>query len=232
MPGNVRFIGSVPVSDPDVWVDRPAWWSDVIESRGKRDVIGVTQGTMDIDYTELIVPTIEALRDRLDTVVVVVLGWRGAKLPDEIEIPEHIHVMDYVPYTELLKHSTLFITNGGYNGVQQAVSHGVPILKAGNDGDKMPTGNRIEWAGCGLDLWVTRPTVEQVREGVETVLGDPRFKQRALEMQEEAKRYNPIELIVEEIEAMAARTRSDGGELKAPTWMSVFDDDEESDEKA
>jgi UDP:flavonoid glycosyltransferase YjiC (YdhE family) len=152
MPPNVRFIGAVPASDVDVWMDRPGWWDEVEGNERNRDIISVTQGTMDIDYTELIIPTIEALRDRSDTIVVAVLGWRGATLTEEISIPAHIHVMDYVPYTELLKHSTLFITNGGYNGVQQALSHGVPILKAGNDGDKMATGNRIEWAGCGLDL--------------------------------------------------------------------------------
>jgi UDP:flavonoid glycosyltransferase YjiC (YdhE family) len=226
MPPNVRFIGGVPASDVDVWKGRPGWWSEVEGTKGERDVIAVTQGTMDIDYSELIIPAIEALRDRPDTIVVVVLGWRGAMLPAEISIPAHIHVMDYVPYTELLKHSTLFVTNGGYNGVQQALSHGVPILKAGNDGDKKHTGNRIEWAGCGLDLWVTRPTVEQVREGVETVLKDPKFKARALEMQEEAKRYDPIELIVEEIEAMAVGKHSDGADLRTPTWTSIFGDDE------
>jgi len=168
----------------------------------------------------------EALRDRPDTIVVVVLGWRGATLPEEIRIPAHIHVMDYLPYSELLKHSTLFITNGGYNGVQQALSHGVPILKAGNDGDKLATGNRIEWAGCGLDLWVSRPTVDQVREGVEAVLKDPKFKARASEMQEESKRYDPIELIVKEIEAMAVGKHSDGTDLRTPTWKSMFVDDE------
>jgi UDP:flavonoid glycosyltransferase YjiC (YdhE family) len=221
MPPNVRFIGGVPASDVDVWTGRPEWWSEL--EKGERDVIAVTQGTMDIDYTELIIPTIEALRDRADTIVVVVLGIRGATLPEEISIPAHIHVMDYVPYSELLKHSTLFVTNGGYNGVQQALSYGVPILKAGNDGDKMATGNRIEWAGCGLDLWVTRPTVEQVREGVETVLKDPKFKARALEMQEESKRYHPIELIVEEIEALAVGKHRDGTDLRTPTWKNIFD---------
>ena len=225
LPSNVRFIGGVPQSDVDVWTGRPEWWGEVEGIDGKRDVIAITQGTMDIDYTELIIPAIEALRDRSNTIVVVVLGLRGATLPAEMIIPAHIHVMDYVPYTELLKHSTLFITNGGYNGVQQALSHGVPILKAGNDGDKMATGNRIEWAGCGLDLWVTRPTMEQVREGIETVLTDRKFKMRALEMQEESKRYDPIELIVEEIESMALGKYSDGADLRTPTWRRIFSDE-------
>lgn len=224
MPPNVRFIGGVPVSDVDAWMDKPDWWGDIEGNQGKMDIIAVTQGTMDVDYTELIFPAIEALRDRPNTIVVVVLGLKGAKIPDEISIPAHIHIMDYLPYTELLKHSALFITNGGYNGVQQALSHGVPILKAGNDGDKMATGNRIAWAGCGLDLWVTRPTAEQVREGVETVLKDPKFKTKAMEMQEEAKRYDPIELIVEEIEAMAVGKHSDGTDLRTPTWRGIFGD--------
>jgi len=226
MPPNVRFIGGVPASDPDLWLDKPSWWAEVEENEEKKDIIAVTQGTMDLDYTELIIPTIEALRDRPNTVVVVVLGWRGATLPEEITVPAHIHVMDYVPYTELLKHSTLFVTNGGYNGVQQALNHGLPILKAGNDGDKMATGNRIEFAGCGLDLWVTRPTPEQVREGVETVLKDPKFKAKALELQEEAKKYNPIELIIEEIEAVAVGKHSDGSDLSPPTWKSVIGDED------
>ena len=232
MPPNVRFIGGVPASDVDIWTGKPEWWHEVEENKEGKDVIAVTQGTLDIDYTELIIPTIEALRDRSNTIVVVILGLRGATLPEDILIPAHMHVMDYVPYSELLKHSTLFITNGGYNGVQQALSHGVPILKAGNDGDKMGTGNRIEWAGCGLDLWVTRPTVEQVREGVETVLNDPKFKARALDMQEEAKKYNPIESIVEEIEAMAVGKHSDGTDLNnTPTWKSLLGDDEVEESK-
>ena len=70
---------------------------------------------------------------------------------------------------------------------------------------------------------MTRPTVEQIQEGVETVLKDPKFKARALEMQEEAKRYDPIELIVEEIEAMAVGKHSDGTDLRTPTWKSIFD---------
>lgn len=227
MPPNVKFIGGVPASDIDVWADKPEWWSEVEGNYQEKDVIAVTQGTLDLDYTELVIPAIEALRDRVDAIVVVVLGVRGATLPDEISIPAHIHVLAYVPYTELLKHSTLFVTNGGYNGVQQALSHGVPILKAGNDGDKMLTGNCIEWAGCGLDLWVTRPTVDQVREGVEKVLKEPHFKARVLEIQEEAKKYNPIKLIIEEIGAMARGKHVDGTDLKTPTWTSMRSDDEE-----
>lgn len=113
----------------------------------------------------------------------MVLGWRGARLQQETSLPPYIHVIDYVPYIELLRHAMLFVTNGGYNGVQQAVGHGAPILKAGNDGDKLATGNRVEWAGCGIDLWVTRSPVEQIREGVRTALKNSKIKARALEMQ-------------------------------------------------
>jgi hypothetical protein len=45
-------------------------------------------------------------------------------------------------------------------------------------------------------------------------------------MQEESKRYDPIELIVKEIEAMAVGKHSDGTDLRTPTWKSMFVDDE------
>jgi UDP:flavonoid glycosyltransferase YjiC (YdhE family) len=67
--------------------------------------------------------------------------------------------------------------------------------------------------------------VEQVREGVETVLKDPKFKAGALEMQEEARRYDPIELIVEEIKAMAVGKHSDGTDLRTPSWTNIISDD-------
>lgn len=213
-PSNLKFIGCVPASDVDEWMDRPAWWGGLGGA-----ILAVTQGTLDLDYTELIIPTIEALKDRTEYPVVVVLGVRGAKLPEDVVMAPHIHVLDYVPYTELLKISVLFITNGGFNGVQQAIAAGVPILKAGNDGDKMATGNRIEYAGCGLDLWTSRPTPAQVQEGVETVLRDPKYKKRVLEMQEESRKYDPIVFIDEEIRAAAAG-RYDG---RIPTWESFYD---------
>ncbi|KAK0100580.1 hypothetical protein ONS95_007038 [Cadophora gregata] len=213
-PPNLKFIGGVWASDVDEWTAKPAWWDDL-----GGEIISVTQGTLDLDYTELIIPTIEALKDRTDYPVVIVLGVRGATLPKEITIPPHIHVMDYVPYTELLRISKLFITNGGFNGVQQAIAAGVPILKAGNDGDKMATGNRIEWAGCGLDLWTSRPTPVQIQEGIDTVLTDPKYKKRVLEMQEESRKFDPIQAIDEEIKA-AASGKYDG---RVPSWKSFYD---------
>jgi hypothetical protein len=50
MPPNVRFIGGVPSSDVDVWTGMPEWWSEVEQNERKRDVITVTQGTMDIRH--------------------------------------------------------------------------------------------------------------------------------------------------------------------------------------
>jgi UDP:flavonoid glycosyltransferase YjiC (YdhE family) len=200
---------------PDSWTERPQWWDNVVANAGQKDIIALSQGTMNIDYKELILPAMEGLRDRPNTVVIVVLGIKGASLPAGTNIPENCFVGDYIPYTELFKHASIFVTNGGYGGVNLSLSHGVPIVIGGIDGDKPLTSARLEWAGCGFNLKTGTPTPEQVRHAVDIVQSDPKYRKRALEMQEEAKTYDPLSTIVEEINAMAEGKHADGTKLES-----------------
>ena len=55
----------------------------------------------------------------------------------------------YVPYEQILPRTSVFITNGGYNGVQQALSYGVPIVCYGETEDKPHVSARVQWSGRG-----------------------------------------------------------------------------------
>jgi len=200
---NFRFVGSLPSMVPDAWTDRPHWWDEVVSNLGQKDVIAVSQGTLNIDYNELIVPAIEGLRDRPSTVVIVVLGIKGATLPAGTTVPENCYVGDYIPYTELFNYASVFLTNGGYGGVNFAVTHGIPIIIGGTDGDKPMTSARVVWSGVGFDLKTATPTPEQVRHAVDVVQSNPKYKKRALEMQEEARTFDPLSTIVAEINTLA-----------------------------
>ncbi|PMD29760.1 glycosyltransferase family 1 protein [Hyaloscypha variabilis F] len=187
---NFRFAGSLPSMVPDSWTDKPHWWNAVVSNLGQKDVVAVSQGTLDINYNELIVPAVQGLRDRPNTIVIVVLGIKGATLPAGTDIPENCYVGDYVPYTELFKYASVFVTNGGYGGVNFAVTRGIPIIIGGVIGDKPLTSART-------------PAPEQVRYAVDLLQSNPKYKKRALEMQEEAKKFDPLSIIVEEINALA-----------------------------
>jgi UDP:flavonoid glycosyltransferase YjiC (YdhE family) len=200
---NFRFAGSLPSMVPDSWTDKPHWWNAVVSNLGQKDVVAVSQGTLDINYNELIVPAVQGLRDRPNTIVIVVLGIKGATLPVGTDIPENCYIGDYIPYTELFKYASVFVTNGGYGGVNFAVTRGIPIIIGGVVGDKPLTSARVEWSGVGFDLKTGTPAPEQVRYAVDLLQSNPKYKKRALEMQEEAKKFDPLSIIVEEINALA-----------------------------
>ena len=124
----------------------PAWWGDL---DGRR-VVHVTQGTQNIDPSDLIRPALEALADR-DVLVVVATGVAGRdELP--FPVPANARVGGFLPYADLLPRTDVVITNGGWGGVLAALSHGIPLIIAGGDLDKPEIAARVAWAGAGVNL--------------------------------------------------------------------------------
>lgn len=195
----LRFAGSVPRSSMSEFVP-PVWWSDVLSAK---NVIAVTQGTFAVEYSHLIIPTLEGLKDSPDTLIFVILGRRGAKLPESYEIPKNAKVVDYFPYDAILEHAKVFVTNAGYGGVQQSLSHGVPLVMAGDTEDKPEVAERSAIAGVGINLGTGQPTPEQVNKGVMEVLSNDKYRTRSKEVQEEMKHYNAMDIIEQNISEVA-----------------------------
>jgi len=189
---NVSFVGvlpSRPSSQP-----APSWWADL---DGSRPVVHVTQGTIDNhDIDRLIRPTIAALADK-DVTVVVSMGGRDPQLLGEI--PPNVRVASYLDYELLLPLTDVFVTNGGFGGVQHALSHGVPIVVAGDTEDKPEVAARVAWSGVGVNLRTGRPSVTSLRAAVDALLGDPRYAQNTRSMQEAIATYATIDLIEAEL---------------------------------
>ena len=73
----------------------------------------------------------------------------------------------------------MFVTNGGYGGVQFALAHGVPVVVAPGKEDKVEVAARVVWSGTGVSLRRQRPSGARVRRGVRRVLADPSFRTAA-----------------------------------------------------
>ena len=152
----------------------PSWWSDL---DGSRPVVHVTQGTIaNDDLSELILPTVQALAD-LDVVVVVATG--GRPVAELGELPSNVRAAEFLPYAELFDRCDVFVTNGGYGGVQFALAHGVPVVVAPGQEDKVEVAARVAWSGAGVSLRKQRPTPARIRRAVQRVLTDPRFRTAA-----------------------------------------------------
>jgi UDP:flavonoid glycosyltransferase YjiC (YdhE family) len=199
-PEGFRFIGALPAG-PDADFERPDWWCDLSSGR---PVVVVTQGTVaNDDLSGLVVPTLRALADADVTVVAATARPDG---PDLVRaemagtVPGNVHLAGFVPFEHLLPFADVLVTNAGYGGVQTALRHGVPLVVGGETEDKPEVAARVEWSGTGINLRTSRPETAAVRAAVDTVLNEPRYRQRARVMQNQMAEHRPFDTIAEIVE--------------------------------
>lgn len=171
-PASLHFAG--PISPADSLTPLPEWWPDL---DGTRPVVHVTQGTLaNRDYGQIIAPTLTALASD-DLLVVVSTG--GRPLDTLPPLPPNARAAEYLPYDELLPKTDLFVTNGGYGGVQYALRHGVPIVTSGGQEDKPEVAARVAWSGVGRRIRAETPSPAVVRKSVRAALRQPRYRDAA-----------------------------------------------------
>jgi UDP:flavonoid glycosyltransferase YjiC (YdhE family) len=198
IPPTVHFVGTPPIM-PDQ-VPLPSWARDL---DGSRKVVLVTQGTVaNHDFGLLVRPTLEALANEPDLLVVVTAGGRPVDaIPGPI--PDNARVASYLPFEWILPKTDVFLTNGGYGSVNQAMSFGIPIVAAGLTEDKADVNARIAWSGVGINLATNEPTPRALSEAVRTVLSTPTYRSHATAMAGEFARLDTrkemLRIIVETV---------------------------------
>jgi MGT family glycosyltransferase len=198
LPSSIHFAGCIPKKPVDPSYQYPDWWGELTNSKGKK-IVFVAQGTVAVNYEELVIPTLVGLADREDLLVIAALGIRGAKLADDFRLPSNARIQDYLPYDSILALADVFVSNGGYGSLTHTVINGVPLVLSGVTEDKHEVGIRAERAGLAVNLGVRTPTPEQVAKGVDTVLSEPRYKEVALALKEEDDGYDTFGIIENQI---------------------------------
>lgn len=194
-PPGLRFVGSLP-PEPRVPGSLPQWWDDVTAANR---VILVTQGTVaNRDLTQLIQPALRAL-SRLDTLVIATTGRADGTVPD---IPPNARVADFVPYSALLPHVDVMVTNGGYGGCLQALAAGIPLVIAGQSEDKIEVSARLAWTGAAINLATDTPGPEAIRAAVSAVDSDPGYRRHARRLQAESACHDPLGEIAYAVESV------------------------------
>jgi UDP:flavonoid glycosyltransferase YjiC (YdhE family) len=118
------------------------------------------------------------LADQLDLLVIVTAGGRpAATIPGPI--PANARIASYLPFEWILPKTDVFVTNGGYGSVNQAMSFGVPLVCAGLTEDKADVNARVGWCKVGINLKTNTPTPKMLREAVRIVLDTGRYRLRA-----------------------------------------------------
>jgi UDP:flavonoid glycosyltransferase YjiC (YdhE family) len=174
IPPSVHFVGTPPIIPNQVPL--PSWADDL---DGSRKVVLVTQGTVaNHNFGLLIGPTLAGLAHEPDLLVVATAGGRPI---DAIAgpIPGNARLSQYLPFEWMLPKVDVFVTNGGYGSVNQAMSFGIPLVTAGLTEDKADVNARVAWSGVGIDLASNEPTPQALREAVRAVLDKPDYRRRA-----------------------------------------------------
>jgi UDP:flavonoid glycosyltransferase YjiC (YdhE family) len=199
LPPQLHYIGPLlPDQVPDQQL--PSWWADLEAAKAAgTSIVLVTQGTVATDPSELISPTLRALE--FEDLFVVAAGVEPTG-PESL--PPNARAAEFIPFVPLMPMVDAYVTNGGFGGVVIALANGIPIVSAGTTEDKAEVGGRIAYAGVGVNLKTNRPTEEQIRRAVFSVLRDPRYRDRAQAIQQDFATHNaPLEAaqLIEELAA-------------------------------
>lgn len=199
LPDNFKFIGSVLVT-ADAEYTLPKWWSNTNKDL---PVILLNQGTIAKNHNDLIIPTIEALKDEPVTVIIVPVAEGELN-----NLPENMYAEPYIPFGNILPHIDLMISNGGLGATQNALAHGIPLVIAGATEDKMEVAARVENSGAGINLRTQTPLPSDIKNAVNSLLENPAFKQKARGLQADYANYDAVKLAVESIEELIGETKT------------------------
>ena len=202
LSANVRFVGPVLPTAPTA-APLPTWWPELDD---ERPVVHVSQGTIDNHNFGLLVrPTIEALAGRD---VLVVAGTGGRPIDELGELPANARTAEFLPYDLLFPKTDVFVTNAGFGGVQFALSHGVPVVAAGQGADKPDVATRVQWSGVGLNLRTRAPSSDAIGAAVKRLLEEPGFRARARELAAHIAELRALDVIEQELAAASTGHRS------------------------
>jgi MGT family glycosyltransferase len=199
-PANLVYTG--PIIHRESRAETPAWMAQLDRSL---PVVLVTQGTLaNFDFDQLVNPALLGLADEPVQVVVTAGGSKEGKILST----KNAIIEPYVPYELILPMTSVFVTNGGYNGVQQALSYGVPIVCYGESEDKPLVSARVQWSGVGISLKAGTSMPEQIREAVRKILHDPSYIERARTLGAGIAKSNAVQTISQTVNATIAKLGS------------------------
>jgi MGT family glycosyltransferase len=184
LPSNARYVGPIfdePIKSP--------------HQPGNGRVL-VSFSTTAMDQGDLLQRTLDALAGDLQ--VVCTLG--GVPI-DDLSPPPNATVSDWISHSEVLPRTDVVVTHAGLSTVLTALSAGVPLVCMPMGRDQPLNAQRVATLGLGIALSPSG-SAEEIREAVQSVLADGRFKQNAMAMAETIASYGNGDVAVRELESL------------------------------
>jgi UDP:flavonoid glycosyltransferase YjiC (YdhE family) len=192
---NIRFIGPLLPHQPVN--SQPQWFDERLYLYKK--VVLVTQGTVEKDVNKILAPTLEAFKST-DTLVVATTGGSGTTMLKEKYNYPNLIIEDFIPFSDVMPYSDVYVTNGGYGGVMLGIENRLPIVSAGMNEGKNEINARINYFKYGINLKTETPKPEQIRSAVNEILDDETYRLNVEKLAAEFDRYDPVGLFTKYLE--------------------------------
>ena len=188
---NVRFIGGLLPYQPAN--GKKQWFADKITEY--KNIVLVTQGTVEKDVSKLLVPALEAFKDDADTLLICTTGGSDTARLKKQYGQHNIIIEDFIAFKDVMPFCDVYISNGGYGGVLLGIEHRLPLVVAGVHEGKNEICARIGYFNYGVNLKTERPSPPQLRKAVNEVLMNPLYKNAVEHLAEELETYQPNQLV-------------------------------------
>jgi UDP:flavonoid glycosyltransferase YjiC (YdhE family) len=189
MSSNIHFIGALlPVTSGEA---RSGWFDKRLNQYQR--VFLVTQGTVEKDVEKLLVPVLEAFKDSSNLVVCTTGGSRTKELRERFP-QDNLIIEDFIPFSDVMPYTDVYITNGGYGGVMLGIENNLPLVVAGLHEGKNEINARVEYFKLGVNLRTEKPKPQQIIKAVEEVIDDPEYRNNAEKLAKEFRSYQPDHL--------------------------------------
>lgn len=142
----------------------------------KGDIIYISMGTLQNEQLDFYKKCIAAFGNREGVSVVMSIG-KNIAVSELGEIPQNCFVYNFVPQLEVLKRSTLFISHGGMNSVNEGLYYGNRFIVIPMDMDQYVVAERICELNLGYRLNISDITPDLLMEKAELLLSDTEAEQ-------------------------------------------------------
>jgi UDP:flavonoid glycosyltransferase YjiC (YdhE family) len=133
----------------------------------------------------------------------IVVARGGARIAEEVTVPEGFFLETYVNTDKLLPHCDLVCCHGGNGTLYQALSYGLPAVVVATHQEQSYGGKRIQRLGLGRTITLKtlkRKGMSSLVGMVRHVLRSPDYRARAQAFSAHFKSWNSAELAADEIE--------------------------------
>ena len=166
-PRNTHFLRHTSAVAPDARL--PEWLSDLPD----RPCVLASLGTVFNKTPGVLEAIVEGLREEpINLIVAIGRDQDPARFGPQ---PPNVRLETHVPQPLLLPHCDVFVNHGGFNGVKEALSSGVPMVVVPIAADQPYCAARSVALGTARALDAADRTPESIRAAVVEVLHEPRY---------------------------------------------------------